>query len=89
MFRKNAIGIARHKKDFHVRPLFQKLLSKLAAIHIGHDDVGEKQMDWGVVILGEADGFQGVRSRQDLIAVAFQEIAGDFRKKPWNLRRAG
>jgi len=67
VFRENPIRIARHIKKFHLRPFRQKLLGKFTAVQIGHDDIGEKQMEWRVMIVSEADGFQGIRSCQDLI----------------------
>ena len=43
-------GESRRKQDFHLGPASNGLVGELAPVHAGHDDIGEQQVDLGMLV---------------------------------------
>ena len=47
------VGVTGDVENFHVRPNAGKFRGQLVAIHVGHDHVGDQEMNGAVKISGE------------------------------------
>jgi len=64
--------VARHADDLQSRTKHAHTLGKLAAVHQGHADVHQEQVDVPGPILAYPDGFAGIHSRQDDTSQGFK-----------------
>jgi hypothetical protein len=64
--------IARHEHGLQPGAKCAQTLGKLAAVHQGHDDVHQEQIDITRPILAHSDSFAGINGRQDDIPQGFK-----------------
>ena len=69
-------GVAGHVQDFHVGANLGNALGQFAAIHAGHDDVSEQQVDDFFVGYGNLHGDRAVGGFDHYVALLFQILAG-------------
>ena len=70
-------GVAGHVDALEAGAGFQELVGELVAVHAGHDDVGEEEVDGAVVGGGEAEGGCGVGSGEYAVAQGAEHGFGD------------
>lgn len=71
-------GVTRGKDDRGVGMLFCEALEKFGAIHAGHDDIGKKDVELAIVLLGDFERFEAVAGSEDMEAMFSQDEIGKF-----------
>ena len=94
----NDVGrVAGHEQAFDCGMAQGQFAGEVAAVHAGHDDVGEEQVDRAGMGIGEGDGFGGGWGGEDGIAqggkkgsrkgldggFVFDEQDANGRRSPW------
>ncbi len=69
------LGIAGHVHHTRLWPYREDALGDLLAQHVGHDHVGDEQVDRPVVVARERDRLVPVCRAQDAVAMALQDPA--------------
>jgi PPOX class probable F420-dependent enzyme len=71
------VGVPRHEEHAHLRALDEHLLGEHAAAHLGHDHVGEQEIDLALVIGGEGERLGGPARLEHVVAEPAQEVRGE------------
>ena len=71
------VGIPGDKQNFQMRHLLFQLDGKLAAVHFGHDNVANQEIDSAAMGFGDADGFGAILCFEHRVPRAFQEVADE------------
>src|SRR6266496_1424326 len=61
------LGVARHVEHTHVGELGGDLACQLAAIHSGHDDVGQQEIDYALMAGYDLQGGSAIFGLEDLV----------------------
>ena len=72
------VGVAAHVEDFHFWKPWAEGIGEFAASEVGHDHVGEEQVDDSLVGFHDAKSVDAVVSEDEGIALVFQGEVGDF-----------
>src|SRR5262245_46618474 len=64
-----AIGVSRHVDHFEVGPAADQLFGELAPAHLGHDYIGDQEVNSSTEPVGDAPGFERVGRVQNLVSV--------------------
>lgn len=75
------IRVSRHENDLQVRTQSENLVRKLPAVHAGHHDISENEIDDFDVLAIEVKTIGGVNGFDHLIATEFENFAGDVANK--------
>ena len=70
------VGVARHEEDAHVREQLAHPLCQGRAAELGHDQVGEQQVDLATVPFGDLRRFGRSLGRDHLVALLFEDPRG-------------
>src|SRR5947209_2481946 len=72
-------AVAAGKDHFKVGPLDPEALGQFAAVHaVGHDQVGQNQVDLVFVLVPDVEGFAAGFGLKDFVAVTGQKVANQF-----------
>ena len=77
----DGLGVAGHVEHLDVRAELADPLGDFLAEHLGHDDVGDEQVDLAVVAGGEGEGLGTVRGGDHVVAVAGEDPFGDLAER--------
>jgi hypothetical protein len=72
------LGVSGHEKGGNARADDIDSLGDLVAHHLGHDHVGEEEVDHLGGIAGQPHGFAAAGDRADLITVTHEDAAGQL-----------
>src|SRR5579871_2606813 len=76
----DVLGVSGHVEDFYVGANFGDALREFAAVHAGHDDVGQKKMDDGFVRDGNLHGNGAIGGFDDFVALLLEILTGEITK---------
>src|SRR5215813_3952697 len=72
------VRVARHVDYFHIRFYWREPFGELASAHVGHDDVGQHQVNRIGVLLADQQRLSAVASFEDFIALAGQQLGSQI-----------